>query len=244
MIRDVSENIDYKTQDHLLRSRDEYAQGKYDITSRWLAPRIRPGQLLINIGCGGGEYNAKAHTMGLRVVACEPEAHAFELAVRQAPRGDPSCEVFHCGLMEVGRHTGPGDFVVMHDVLEHIEDDEAAVHAVHSLLAPGAVAIISVPAYQWLFGHHDVQLGHYRRYTRRSLLKLFRNDFAIEAARYYGAAFIPIALWFSRLSNKGYPVASASRGAMHKAMRLVCQLEARLPMSVGTSVLIRVRRRT
>lgn len=244
MINDVRENIDYKTQDHLLRSRDEYAQGKYDITTAWLAPRVRPGQLLLNIGCGSGEYNAKAHTMGLRVVACEPESNAFALAAQHAPRGTPSCEVFHCGLMELGRHTAPADFIVMHDVLEHIEDDVAAVQVVHSLLAPGATAVISVPAYQWLFGHHDVQLGHYRRYTRGALLELFRKDFEIEAARYYGASFIPIALWFSRWSNKGYPVAQATQGMTYKALRLVCQLESRVAMPIGTSVLIRVRKRS
>jgi 2-polyprenyl-3-methyl-5-hydroxy-6-metoxy-1,4-benzoquinol methylase len=243
MTSEVRENIDYKTRDHLLRSRDEYAQGKYDITTTWLASRLTPGQLLLNIGCGSGEYNATAHAMGLRVVACEPEAHAFELALRSVPREAPRCEVFCCGLFELARYTAPADFIVMHDVLEHIEDDRSAVEVVRSLLVPEGVAVISVPAYQWLFGHHDVQLGHYRRYTRRSLLALFKRDFEIETARYYGAAFIPVALWFSRFSNKGYPVAAASRGAAHKAMRLVCQLESRIPMPLGTSVLIRVRRR-
>ena len=37
--------------------------------------------------------------------------------------------------------------------------------AVHSLLKPGGLALISVLAYQWLFGHHDVQLGHFRRWA-------------------------------------------------------------------------------
>lgn len=241
MTEDVRENLVYKAQDHLLRSRDEYAQGKYDITTRWLARRVRPGQLLLNIGCGGGEYNATAAAMGLRVVACEPEASAFELASRSAPPA-PACEVHQCGLLEIGRHAAGADAIVMHDVLEHIEDDAAAVQAVHALLAPGGVAVISVPAYQWLFGHHDVQLGHYRRYTSGRLRKLFRADFEIEAARYYGAAFIPIALWFSRLSKKGYPIAETSQGVVHKLLRMVCQLESRIAMPVGTSVVLRVRR--
>src|SRR5665647_3890861 len=82
---DVREDIDYKTSDHLFRSKDEYAQGKYDVTTRWLKSRIKPDQLLLNIGCGSGEYNAAAHAMGLRVAACEPEATAFELAANAAP---------------------------------------------------------------------------------------------------------------------------------------------------------------
>jgi 2-polyprenyl-3-methyl-5-hydroxy-6-metoxy-1,4-benzoquinol methylase len=243
MNNDVRENIEYKTQDHLLRSRDEYAHGKYEITTSWLKPRARPGQLLLNIGCGSGEYNTTAHALGLRVVACEPEHNAFEIARSRAPSTGPACQVYQCGLLEIGRHTEPADFIVMHDVLEHIEDDSAAVQAVHSLLVPGGTAVISVPAYQWLFGHHDVQLGHYRRYTRRSLLRLFRTDFVIESARCYGAAFIPIALWYSRLAKTGYPLASASQGPMHAVLRLVCQVEARIAMPVGTSVLIRVRRK-
>ena len=235
----VSENLAYKTKDHLLRSNDEYAQGKYDVTTRWLAPRIRPGQLLLNIGCGSGEYNATATSMGLNVMACEPESQAFEIALRSAPAG---CDVMPIGLMELVHRAPPADFIVMHDVLEHLEDDRAAVAALHSLLKRDGVAVMSVPAYQWLFGHHDVQLGHYRRYTRRSLLALFRSTFEIEAARYYGAAFIPIALWFSRIRKKGYPVAAAGRGLAHAMMRAVCQAEARLPMPMGTSVLIRVRK--
>lgn len=236
----VSENLAYKTEDHLFRSKDEYAQGKYDVTTRWLAGRILPGQLMLNIGCGSGEYNATARAMGLEVIACEPEPQAFEIALRTAP---PGCDVFPVGLLELAERAPAADFIVMHDVLEHIEDDRAAVAAVHSLLKPGGVAVISVPAYQWLFGHHDVQLGHYRRYTRRSLLALFRADFEIEAARYYGAALIPIALWFSRIRKKGYPVAAAGRGVAHTMMRWICQTESRVPVPFGTSVLIRVRKR-
>ena len=81
-----------------------------------------------------------------------------------------------------------------------------------TLLAPGGVAVISVPAYPWLFGHHDVQLGHHRRYTRGGLCALFERGFAIERSRYYGASLIPVALWFSRIARTGYPVQGASHG--------------------------------
>jgi 2-polyprenyl-3-methyl-5-hydroxy-6-metoxy-1,4-benzoquinol methylase len=228
------ENIAYKTADHAFRSADAYAQGKYDVTTRWLG-RARPGQRLLNIGCGGGEYNATAHALGYDVIACEPEAGAYELAVLRSP-----CEVRHCGLLEL--EVEPADAIVMHDVLEHIEDDAGAVAKLHALLAPNGVAVISVPAYQWLFGHHDVQLGHYRRYTRRKLVSLFEGVFDVEASRYYGAALIPVALWFSRIRKKAYPIASASRGVGHAALQAICRLESRIAMPVGTSVLVRVRR--
>lgn len=233
----MQEDLAYKAADHAFRSKDAYAQGKYDLTTRWLKNRIVPGQLLLNIGCGTGEYNAVGHALGLRVIGCEPEARAYSLAAADAPAG---CVVRHCGLLDLD--TEPADFIVMHDVLEHIEDDVAAVEALHSLLKPGGTAVISVPAYQWLFGHHDVQLGHYRRYSRRSLLSVLRPHFEIERSRYYGAALIPIALWFSKLSKKPYPVAAASEGVMNSMMRAICGIESRLPMPAGTSVLARIRR--
>ena len=236
----VREDIDYKTSDHLFRSKDEYAQGKYDLTTRWLRPIAQPGQLLLNIGCGGGEYNGAAAAMGLRVAACEPEEHAYELAASSAL---PGCRVYHCGLMELGEHVEPASFVVMHDVLEHIEDDHAAAARVADLLEPGGLAIISVPAYQWLFGQHDVQLGHFRRYTKRSLIAVLRDRFDIEASRYYGAALIPVALWFSRWTKRPYPIATASAGAASKVFRAVCQAESRVPMPMGTSVIVRARKR-
>lgn len=233
----VQENLAYKTEDHLFRSADEYAQGKYDVTTRWLRRSIQRGQLLLNVGCGSGEYNAAASAMGLRVTACEPEAEAFALARSSAPTG---VEVRQCGLLEL--ESEPADYLVMHDVLEHIEDDAAAVAKVNSLLVRGGIAVISVPAYQWLFGRHDVELGHYRRYTRSNLRALFERDFRIEATRYYGAALIPVALWFSKITKKPYPVASAGKGFTRQAMRWVCQLESRVPMPMGTSVLLRARK--
>ncbi len=233
----MREDVVYKTADHQFRSKDAYAQGKYDVTTRWLRRRVQPGQLLLNIGCGSGEYNGAAHAMGLRVIGCEPEEHAHALAAAAVPEG---CEVRRCGLMELDCE--PADIIVMHDVLEHIEDDAAAVAKLHGLLRPGGVAVISVPAYPWLFGHHDVQLGHFRRYTRRSLLRVLRGHFEIERSRYYGASLIPVALYFSRLSKKPYPIAAASGGAMNTVMRWVCGAESRIPMPMGTSVLARVKR--
>ncbi|SFI14341.1 class I SAM-dependent methyltransferase [Planctomicrobium piriforme] len=55
--------------------------------------------------------------------------------------------------------------VVLLDVIEHIADPVAVLTHVREVLAPGGAAVITVPAYQWLFGDWDTALGHYRRYT-------------------------------------------------------------------------------
>lgn len=77
------------------------------------------------------------------------------------------------------------DLITMLDVLEHIEDDRGTLHNVHEMLNPGGVAILTVPAFNWLWSMHDVANRHYRRYTRRELTgKLREQGFALDRAGY------------------------------------------------------------
>jgi SAM-dependent methyltransferase len=63
------------------------------------------------------------------------------------------------------RPTGRFDVVSLLDVLEHIEDDQAFLgDLVESVMVPGGLAFVSVPAHPRLFGGHDVALHHFRRY--------------------------------------------------------------------------------
>jgi SAM-dependent methyltransferase len=68
------------------------------------------------------------------------------------------------------------DVVAAFDVLEHCEPEKQAMRELTRVLAPGGRLLMSVPAYQWAWTDHDVQAGHYRRYTRHRLLA------AVEAA--------------------------------------------------------------
>ena len=225
----------YKTDDHAQRGNDLYAWSKYDLTTEWLRPFARPGQRLLNIGCGSGEYNVVAAGLGLRVLACEPERAAFEIAERTRPA---ECEVRHCGVLDLDAERDAADFIVMHDVLEHIEDHEHAAAQLARLLRPGGRLILSVPALGWLFGRHDELLGHYRRYNRQSLSRVLEPHFALQTLRYFGVSFIPACLYYSVLARKPYPVQQAGQGRAGKLLRAVCELEKRLTPPLGTSLLV------
>jgi SAM-dependent methyltransferase len=84
------------------------------------------------------------------------------------------------------------DGAVLGEVLEHIEDDLAALCEVARVVRPGGVIAISVPANPAFFGPSDEWAGHHRRYTREALLELCA-----------GAA-----LDVERLSPWGFPVSS------------------------------------
>jgi hypothetical protein len=61
------------------------------------------------------------------------------------------------------------DALVYIDVLEHIADDAAEVAAAADHLRAGGKLIVLSPAHQWLFTPFDRAIGHYRRYSKRSL---------------------------------------------------------------------------
>ncbi|MBX9766731.1 MAG: class I SAM-dependent methyltransferase, partial [Bdellovibrionales bacterium] len=135
------------------------------------------------------------------------------------------------------------DFLVMHDVLEHIENDVQAVDRLAQFLKPGGTAVISVPALPSLFGFHDEQLGHFRRYTSKSLRTVLETRFEIEKIRYFGASFIPIVYWFSVNQRKPYPHATASAGLPSKILAGLCSAEEKIPLPLGTSVMAQVKLR-
>jgi SAM-dependent methyltransferase len=68
------------------------------------------------------------------------------------------------------------DIIIALNVLEHIEDDIAAVTAIFRILKPGGIFIFEVPASPALYDNYDCTLGHYRRYDIK------RINYIIERA--------------------------------------------------------------
>ncbi len=84
------------------------------------------------------------------------------------------------------------DAVILLNVLEHIEDDFAAMQQVFRILKPGGVLVIEVPAGPRLFDIYDKQLMHFRRYTMKSLCgSLQRAGFHIEEHSHLGFFVYP-----------------------------------------------------
>lgn len=61
------------------------------------------------------------------------------------------------------------DTIAYIDVLEHIEDDRGEMARAANLLRPGGHMVVLSPAHPFLFSPFDKAIGHYRRYTRRTL---------------------------------------------------------------------------
>src|SRR5213078_89565 len=78
-------------------------------------------------------------------------------------------EVISGSVLQMPFASASFDLAVCLDVLEHLEDDRAALAELRRVVAPGGSLLVTVPAYQWLWSGHDVINHHCRRYTRRSM---------------------------------------------------------------------------
>jgi hypothetical protein len=100
--------------------------------------------------------------------------------------------------------------------------------------------LIAVPAGQWLFGYHDEQLGHYRRYNKHSLRALVSGACNVKKLRYFGGTLIPVCLAYSKWLRRPYPVAEVGGGTsiVSRVLNGMLAAERRIPLPLGTSVLL------
>lgn len=92
--------------------------------------------------------------------------------------------------------------VVSLDTLEHVPDDAKALSEMARILSPGGIVILNVPAFQWLWGPHDVALMHHRRYTRAQLKqRMDEAGFDVVFAS-YGVFFLFPAVVVLRVLDK------------------------------------------
>lgn len=142
-----------------------------------LVHRFSTGGDFLDIGGGNGFVAKGLADSGVSCTLLEP---GLEGALAAHERG--IVRVICAGLEDVAFRQGSFAAAGMFDVLEHIEDDVGALRQVHHLLEPGGKIYISVPAHQALFSSEDIEAGHFRRYSRKSLTKAlsaagFRTSF-------------------------------------------------------------------
>jgi SAM-dependent methyltransferase len=79
------------------------------------------------------------------------------------------------------------DSIFALNVIEHIKEDQIALHNAYKLLKPGGRLIILVPAYNCLYNSFDKALEHYRRYTKTSLQRIFPKSMEFIHTQYFNA---------------------------------------------------------
>ena len=145
---------------------------------------------LLEVGAGTGHNLPMLAKFG-EVDALEIDPEARAIAEKRLGK-----QVLSAPLPELnGVEPGQYDLVGAFDVVEHIDDDAAAVVALARLLKPGGKLLLTVPAHRWMWSAHDVVNHHKRRYSKRELRSLVeRSPLKLEALGYLNTLLFPVAV--------------------------------------------------
>jgi SAM-dependent methyltransferase len=176
------------------------------------------GASLLDFGAGVGTYARQAQALGPSVLCVEIDDG---LAARLAGQG---FEVV-AGLDAVAPQSQQA--LYSFNVLEHIDDDQAALHDLFRVAAPGGHLLLYVPAFPVLFGAVDRRVGHVRRYRRRQLIARVRAaGFEVDSSVYADSLGFPAALAYRALGHRASGELSAR--SVGRYDRLLFPLSRRL----------------
>jgi 2-polyprenyl-3-methyl-5-hydroxy-6-metoxy-1,4-benzoquinol methylase len=236
----------YRQQYETFEQRHWWFVARRQIILQAIRRHAPPNPRWLDVGCGSGVLLAAERRIAEKVgVDLDPlnvaDAREKDLDVRQVERGWDFAEL------------GTFDLITLCDVIEHVEDERPAIEAVYNALRPGGVVLVTVPALMGLWGPHDVVNHHYRRYTRRTLARLFDGHrWQTRQSTYFSSVLLPM-IWTARkLKNLrgrdtghdlrfGRPVVDATLLNLFRLEVPLLRFGATLPL--GSSLLLVCRKR-
>lgn len=158
-----------------------------------------PRTTLLEVGCGAGALLVELSSAGFTCVGLETSFDAAEIARHLSMLSDPRHRIVSTPEPD---WSGGFGLVCAFDVLEHIEDETAALGQWRDWLRDAGHLLMSVPAHSSRWGPSDIWAGHHRRYDRYPLEQLLRQcGFEIVHFECYG---FPAANLTERLGRRGY----------------------------------------
>ncbi|WP_375288704.1 class I SAM-dependent methyltransferase [Sphingomonas sp.] len=194
---------------------------------------------ILEIGCGTGHNLPMLARFGeVDAIEIDPAARAVAAKRLGKPVGDAPLPALP------GVPRGHYNMIAVLDVVEHIEDDVAALRAMAECLAPGGRILIAVPAHQWMWSAHDVVNHHHRRYSKATLLKAIEGaGLTARRMRWFNSLLFPVAAAarvMGRITGRDdsddSPPPKPLNAAFETIFRLERHLIGRVPMTPGVSI--------
>jgi len=183
--------------------------------ARWMYRIVRGdlGATVLDAGAGIGTFTDILVRDRRRVAVLETEPQ-FLASIRERFGANEAVSVHEGDLTDKATfaHIQAVDSVLCLNVLEHVDDDIAAMRNLLDKTRPGGKMVALVPAYPWLFNGMDTAVGHYRRYGKGEFVeRLEQAGWKVDRVFRFNAFGIPG--WFLagsvlRRSTPGRPLSS------------------------------------
>lgn len=162
--------------------------------SRLVRAYALPTDRILDFGAGIGTFSLPLKREGFDISCVEPDPRQLQRVTENEVPG-------FSDLAAVPDETY--DYIFTLNVLEHVEDDQAALRDVARKLKHGGRLLIYVPAFQLLFSSMDRAVGHCRRYRLEDLSEQVSSaGFEIKEARYVDSVGFIASLAFKYIGSK------------------------------------------
>jgi SAM-dependent methyltransferase len=212
--------------------------------NQWIADQARAhvGARVLDAGCGAG--NLSAMLLDREVVVGVDIWDEFIDLVHGRFAGAPNFHVHRFDLGDPAMVEQLRDYrldsAMSSNVLEHIEDDRAALRNIAAVLPPGAPIFVLVPAFMSIYGAHDRADHHFRRYTKRSFQQMLA-PLAISIERQYYMNFPGFFAWYLLGRIVRRPVGESEVGLYDRVVPLIRAIEQRARPPFGQSLVALLR---
>jgi SAM-dependent methyltransferase len=169
-----------------------YYRALHRHVTRSLAGQVAATARVLDAGCGTGGLLRRLHEArpSWQLTGLDFSPLACELA-RERTGG----EVLQGSIAELPFADATFDAVASCDVVCQVTDPTQAVREFHRCLKPGGVAVLTMPAYQWMYSYHDREVGNLRRYTRGEVNALLGGaGFRVVSSTYWNMLPFPLAV--------------------------------------------------
>lgn len=205
----------------------------------WLCSMAQPylGERPLELGSGNGDYAEHLLARGLpRITLSEIDPNRFaEISQRFAHDGRVDFAEIDLAQPARADHSAMLSF----NVLEHIEDDVAALRAARTLVRPGGHVFHLTPAFPIGISEFDRRVGHFRRYRRRVLIERAEQaGLIVDHVRYVNAPGLIAWVILMRLL-KGQPQAGRMLALWDGwVIPIVRRVESRIRPPFGQSIVL------
>ena len=166
--------------------------GRRRLLKLLLSSKIHENPLLLDVGCGVGSNLSLLDSMGFKVIGLDSEIYSLSLTKRRFS----AIPLINGNLLSLPFKTNSIEIIIASDVLEHLEEDTIGIKEIHRVLKQEGEAILTVPAFQFLWGIQDEVGSHKRRYSKNQFIKkIEREGFEVLRSSYFNFfLFFPILL--------------------------------------------------
>jgi phospholipid N-methyltransferase len=154
------------------------------------------GERVLEVGAGIGATTSILLDPCVKEWVClEPDAGFGKILQRKIHDNKlPSCCKAITGTVQELAQDDLYDCILYIDVMEHIENDRAEIQSAACHLKPAGRLIVLSPAHQWLFTPFDKAIGHFRRYSKRTLTRINPEHCTLEKLIYLDSAGMLLSL--------------------------------------------------